>query len=322
MEYLPAFTRHRPATVEEAVRLRAAEPRSFYLAGGTDLIVNVRRGIETPTALIDLGGIAALHGIVDDGAGLRIGAAVPLAELAAHPMVRARHAAVAQAAAAVAGPTHRNYGTVGGNLCLDTRCLFYNQSEWWRHSNDYCLKERGDVCHVAPSGGFCFAAFSGDVAPAMLVMGAEVELAGPNGTRRIALDALYNDDGRAHLTKAPDELLTVVHLPRVDLKSAYEKARVRGAIDFPLAGVAVGLRMAGAKVADLRVAMTGVNPRPMLVEGLADFIGKPLDEAALDRLRDMARAQSKPMKTTTVKPWYRRRVVGNLARRVAAGLGG
>ena len=322
MEYLPAFTRHRPATIEEAVRLRAAEPDSFYLAGGTDLIVNVRRGIERPKALVDLGGIPALHGIAEDGAGLRIGAAVPLADLAAHPMVRARYAAVAQAAAAVAGPTHRNYGTVGGNLCLDTRCLFYNQSEWWRQANDYCLKERGSVCHVAPSGGFCFAAFSGDLAPALLVMGAEVELAGPNGTRRIPLDALYNDDGRAHLTKAPDELMTVVRLPGVDLESAYEKARVRGAIDFPLAGVAVGLRLAGGTVADLRVAMTGVNPRPMMVAGLEAFTGKPLDEAALDRLRDMARAQSKPMKTTTVKPWYRRRVVGNLARRVAKGLAG
>jgi 4-hydroxybenzoyl-CoA reductase subunit beta len=322
MEFLPDFTMHRPTTVEEAVKLRAAEPDALYLAGGTDMVVNIRRGIEQPKALVDLTAVTALHEIAVDAKGLRIGAAVPLEVLAGHPAMTGGYGAVAQAAGAVAGPTHRAYGTVGGNLCLDTRCLFYNQSEWWRKSNDYCLKERGSVCHVAPKGKFCFAAFSGDLAPALLVLGAEVELVSPEGRRRIPLNGLYNDDGRNHLALKPAELLATVHVPApsAGLRSAYEKARIRGSIDFPLAGVAVAIEMAGGKVRTLRAAVTGVNPRPMLVEGTEALVGKTLDDAALDKLREMTRATARPMNTTTTKPWYRRRVIGNLARRVAASL--
>jgi len=324
MEYMPDFRLHRPTTVAEAVKLRASEPASFFVAGGTDLVVNIRRGIQQAKSLVDLSAIEDLHSITVDDEGVHIGAAVSLEILASHDAVARDYAAVAAAAAAVAGPTHRAYGTLGGNLCLDTRCLYYNQSEWWRQSNDYCLKERGDVCHVAPGGNFCFAAFSGDVAPAMLVHEAEIDLVGPQGTRRISLHDLYNDDGQAHLAKQADELLTIVHLPNkmAGIASGYEKARVRGSIDFPLAGVAVALRLIDGKVETLRVALTGVNPRPLLIEKTEGYLGKRLDDAALDRLREQVRSQSKPMRTTTVKPWYRRRVVGNLARRLTARLAG
>jgi len=152
MEYLPDFDLHRPETAEEAVRLKAASANSRYLAGGTDMIVNVRRGIEQPAALIDLTAVGELTDIAAENGGLRIGAGVRLRDLAEHTDIRGRFAAVAQAAASVAGPTHRAYGTIGGNLCLDTRCLFYNQSQWWRESNDFCLKNLGEVCHVAPGG--------------------------------------------------------------------------------------------------------------------------------------------------------------------------
>ncbi len=322
MEYLPSLRLHRPTTVAAAVALRAADAGARYLAGGTDLVVNTRRGIERPTALVDLTAIPELTRIAVDGDGVRIGAAVSLAQLAADPDVARDFAAVAEAAAAVAGPTHRNYGTVGGNLCLDTRCIYYNQSEWWRASNDYCLKHRGTVCHVAPGGNFCFAAFSGDLAPALMVHGATVELHGPEGSRRLALGELYRNDGLDHLTLGAGELLTNVHLPKAvaGVVSAYAKARVRGSIDFPLAGVAVGLRVADRKVARLDVALTAVNPYPRMVGGTDRFAGAPLDDQALDRLRDLVRAQAKPMRTTTTTAWYRRRVVGALARRLAAKL--
>ncbi len=324
MEFMPDFALHRPATVDEAVKLRAAEAGSRFCAGGTDMLVNVRRGIESPTALIDLTGVPGLGEIAETDDGLLIGAAVTLDALARHPAVRRDCPAVAEAAGEVAGPTHRRYGTVGGNLCLDTRCLFYNQSEWWRKSNDYCLKRNGTVCHVAPGGKRCFAAFSGDVAPAMLVSGAEIEIAGPAGTRRVPLTSLYRNDGMNHLTLAPGEMVSVVHLPKpvTGARTGYAKARVRGSIDFPLAGAAVRLRMDGANVAELAVALTGVNPYPHLVRGLEPFVGKPLDDAALDRLRETVRRQAKPMRTTTVKPWYRRRVVGALARKLAVRLAG
>jgi 4-hydroxybenzoyl-CoA reductase subunit beta len=318
MEYLPEFRVHRPATVQEAVRLRAAEAGSAYLSGGTDMVVNIRRGIEKPGALIDLTAVADLNRIWSDADGAHIGAAVALADVAAHAGIVQGYPAVAQAAGEVAGPTHRAYGTIGGNLCLDTRCIYYNQSEWWRQSNDYCLKHIGSVCHVAPGGARCWAAFSGDVAPALMVHGATVDLVGPDGARSIDIAALYCDDGADHLTLKPGELLAAVHLPAsARLPSAYAKSRVRGSIDFPLAGVAVALRMENGVVADLRAAVTAVDPYPHCIDGADAFTGKPMDDAALDKFRDAVRAQSRPMHTTTTAPWYRRRVVGALARRLA-----
>ena len=319
MEFMPELTLARPGTVEEAVRLRAEEGAK-YLAGGTDMVVNIRRGIERPSSLVDLTGVDELTAISAGPDGVDIGAAVPLAELAAHEIVKRDYRAVAEAAGEVAGPTHRNYGTVGGNLCLDTRCLYYNQSEWWRRSNEYCLKHRGEVCHVAPGGKRCFAAFSGDLAPAALVHGAEVTVAGAAGRRRVALDALYRNDGMDHLALEDGELVVALHLPAAKLASGYRKARIRGSIDFPLAGVAASLGMEGGTVAALEIALTAVNPYPHRLKATQKFLGLPLDEDALDSLRDAVRSEAKPMRTTTVQPWYRRRVVGALARRLVAEL--
>ncbi len=319
MEYLPAFELHRPRSVEEAVARSGEGEGARYLAGGTDLVVNTRRGIEAPSAMIDLGEVDELSGIGEVDGGLRLGAGASLDEIANDACVRSRYPAVAEAAGGVAGPTHRQHGTLGGNLCLDTRCLYYNQSEWWRDANDYCLKHRGEVCHVAPKGTLCFAAYSGDTAPALLVHEAEVEIAGPNGRRRAPLATLWRDDGLDHLTLAPAELVVAVYLPppAAGLRSGYEKARIRGAIDFPLAGVALAVAMAGREVAALRLALTAVNPSPRLVTGTEALIGRPLDREAVEALRELARTQARPMGTTTIKPWYRRRVVGALAARLA-----
>ena len=175
---------------------------------------------------------------------------------------------------------------------------------------------------MAPGGKRCFAAFSGDLAPAAMVHGAKIDLIGPVGARRIALSDLYRNDGMDHLTLEAGELITVLHLPKsmAGIPSAYAKSRVRGSIDFPLAGAAVALRMDNRVVGDLRVALTACNPYPQMIEGMDDFAGNPLDGDALDKLRETVRAQAKPMKTTTVAPKYRRRVVGALARRLAAQL--
>lgn len=322
MENMPEFNLHRPVTAAEAVKLKASDATSRYLAGGTDMIVNVRRGIEEPETMIDLTAIVAITEISAEGGGLRIGAGVKLADLAAHADLKRDYPAIAEAAASVAGPTHRQYGTIGGNLCLDTRCLFYNQSQWWRESNNFCLKHKGDVCHVAPGGKRCFAAFSGDVAPAMLVYGAEVDLEGPNGGRTIPLADLYCDDGMDHLALAADELLVSIRLPKpvAGTLSSYEKSRIRGSIDFPLAGCAVRVTMESGELSEIAIALTAVNPYPHLVTGLDDFIGNRLDEDALDKIREIVRSEAKPMRTTTVRPWYRRRVVGALARRLTAKL--
>jgi CO/xanthine dehydrogenase FAD-binding subunit len=182
MDALPEFALVRAATLEEVIGARTRHPDSRLLGGGTDLVVNIRRGILAPPVIIDVNHVAELRAIRADARSLEIGAAVKLAEVAAHQEVMRHYPMLAQAAGFIAGPTHRNMGTVGGNLCLDTRCLFYNQSEWWRAANHHCLKTTGEVCHVAPkSRGVCFATFSGDLAPALLTLNAEVDLAGPAG---------------------------------------------------------------------------------------------------------------------------------------------
>ena len=315
---LPDFHLSGPQSAEEAVAQRAAAPAGRYLAGGTDLIVNMRRGLADADLLIDLSGIAELASLSADETGLHIGAGVTLADLAAHPALK-DFPAIVQAAAAVAGPGHRAAATIGGNLCLDTRCLYYNQSEWWRRSNDFCLKYKGEICHVAPTGDTCRAAFSGDLAPALLVHGAEIEIAGPDGRRRLPLAGLYRDDGAAHLTLTPEELLVAVHLPPGSRPSAYEKIRVRGAIDFPLAGVAVAV-VDNAKPARLNIAVTGTNSRPFLIDGLDDLNAGQLGEAELVRIEKAVQKQVSPVRTTMVAGHYRRLAAATLARRLAARL--
>jgi 4-hydroxybenzoyl-CoA reductase subunit beta len=230
--------------------------------------------------------------------------------------------AVATAALSVGAPAHREAGTVGGNLCLDTRCVFYNRGDWWREANGHCLKYQGEICHVAPTGKRCHAAFSGDLAPALLVHEAQIEICGPGGTRHIALSELYAEDGAAHLRLAPGEFLVRVVLPAEPLPASYAKARARGAIDFPLAGVAVALRTGGRGVEALRVALTGTNARPFLLDGLNALLGAPIDRPWLDRLGKLVEKQVSPMRTTLLAAQYRRRVAASLARRLAAALAG
>jgi 4-hydroxybenzoyl-CoA reductase subunit beta len=316
---LPDFHLARPRDVEAAIAACGEHDGSRFLAGGTDLVVNMRRGLSATALLIDLSGIDELTGVSTSAAGVRIGACVTLAALAAEPCMQ-RYRAIVEAARAVAGPGHRGMGTIGGNLCLDTRCIYYNQSEWWRRANGFCLKHAGDVCHVAPQGTHCHAAFSGDLAPALMALGADVEIAGPAGRRRIALDRLYVEDGKAHLALAPGELVVAVHLPPLAPPSAYDKVRVRGAIDFPLAGVAVALAAANGAVDTLRVALTGTNSRPFLLEGTEGFAGQPIDEVALARLDKLVQKQVQPMRTTSISSHYRRLAAAALAQRLAARL--
>lgn len=318
MEFMPEFSLLKPETAAEAAEMWAANPGAKYLAGGTDLVVNIRRGIETPATVIDLNNVAEMQGVSTSGDGLRLGAAVTLADLADNAQIKSDYRGVAQAASAVAASSHRNVATLGGNLCLDTRCVFYNQSEWWRKSNDYCLKHRGTVCHVAPSGEHCFAAFSGDVAPALVALGATVELVGPDGARDVPLKDIYEDDGRAHLLLKDGEILVAVLVPQAQgATQGYSKARVRGAVDFPLAGVAISLTRDGQNLASLTVALTGTNSKPLLVEGTDAFVGQPLDDDSLEKLVKLLPKQIQPMTSTFTPPGYRRKVIANLTRTLA-----
>lgn len=331
MDALPEFRVINPATLDDVIAARAAHPDSKPLGGGTDLVVNIRRGIVAPPVLIDMTRVAELHAIKADKHSLDIGASVTLTALAEHPGVIKHYPVVAQAASYIAGPTHRNMGTLGGNLCLDTRCIYYNQSEWWREANHHCLKTTGTICHVAPkSRGVCFATFSGDLAPALLTLRADVDIAGPNGRRAVPLEKLYigfarqdvpvtetQGDGKFFLSLRPGEIVTAVRVKNAPgLRSAYDKIRIRRSIEYPVAGVAVALRREGDTLADLRIGFTGTNPRPVLLEGTAALCGGGLDERVFKNLDALVRDQIMPMKTTFTPGHYRRRVAGVLARRL------
>ncbi len=322
MEYLPEFRLLKPATAEEAVAARRDNPAARLLGGGTDLIPNMRRGLIETELVIDVTGIDELGGIAAGDDGLRIGAATTLADLAEEPTVAARYRAIAEAAGSVAGPTHRLMGTVGGNLCLDTRCIFYNQSEWWRVSNAYCLKYQGEICHVVPSSKRCYATYSGDLAAALLLYDAELEVAGGAGRRRMPLAELFVDDGAAHLSLAADEMLVAVHVPVTwrDCASGYGKIRVRESIDFPLAGVAVAARFEGGSIAALRFGLSGTNSIPVLVDASAELGGKSLDEDTLAAIERLIQKQVSPVRTTLIQPQYRRRAIAARARRLVQGL--
>ncbi len=331
MDALPAFELVQPRTLAELVAARAAHPRSRVIGGGTDLMVNIRRGIVAPPVLIDIKNVSELRHIKADADMIEIGAVVTLSELAGHPGVVQHYPVVAQAAGCIAGPTHRNMGTVGGNIALDTRCIFYNQSEWWREANHHCLKTTGTICHVAPkSRGVCFATFSGDLAPALLTLDAEIDIAGPSGQRTIPLANLYigfarqdesvtetRGDGKYFLSLRPGETIVAARARNTpDLRSAYDKIRIRRSIEYPVTGVAVALRRDGDRLIDLRVAFTGTNPRPVRLSGTAALCGGALHDRVFKGLDALVRDQIMAMKTTFTPAHYRRRVAGVLARRL------
>jgi 4-hydroxybenzoyl-CoA reductase subunit beta len=319
---MPEFDLKRPSSIVEAAALLAAEPDARLLAGGTDLLPRMRRGIERPSMLVDLGAVREFARIGFADSGLSLDAGVTLSRLAVDERIARDYTAIAEAARTIAGPGHRSVATVGGNLCLDTRCMFYNQSEWWRAANGYCMKRGGEVCHVAPQGKHCHAAFCGDLAPALLALGAEVELFASRAVRRVPLSELYRDDGAAHLTIARDEVLTrvLVPTPFEALVSGYRKARVRAAMDFPLAGVACALAMRGSAIAELHVALTGTNSRPFSLAGTEGLLGRPVGPDTLSALAKLVQKQVSPMRTTVTQANYRRQVAAVLAQRLLRGL--
>lgn len=315
MNILADFRTHRPATLADAVAALAAEG-AVPLAAGTDLLPNLRRGLGQPAALVDLTGIAGLNTIatLDDGS-LRIGAGATLEAIAEHELIRSAWPALAQAAESVAGPTHRAAASLGGNLCQDTRCIFYNQSEWWRSGNGYCLKYQGDKCHVVVKSDRCYATYHGDVSPALMVLDARVDIVGPSGSRSVAAAEFFREDGAHHLALEQGEVVAAVEVPPArGWKAAYTKVRVRDAIDFPLAGVAVALRREGDKIAGLKVAITGSNSAPLLVP-TDSLVGGGWDAGTAETLGQLVRKTSNVLKTTVTGVGYRRRVLLAVARR-------
>lgn len=312
---LPGFQLLRPRTIDETMGFLAKYPGDTRIvAGGTDLLPSMKQKLFTPPYLLDLRNVSELNGITALDGGVCIGAMTPLSEVEHSPMIRRDYSVLYQAAKTVASPVIRNMATLGGNICLDTRCLWYNQSLLWRKSCGFCLKKDGDLCHVAPGGKFCWATFSGDTPPALLCLDAELEIAGHSGVRRVVLRDFYVNDGIVRLRLSSDEIVTRVFLPAstAGWRGSYQKLRVRGSIDYPLAGVAVTLRIEPRtrRVEDARVAITAVNPAPLLVKDAdAHLIGAIADESLAERIGEMAARTAKPLTTSALTPEYRREMV-------------
>ena len=283
------------------------------LAGGTDLIPSMRQKLFEPEYVLALRGIRELCGIRPQADGtVEIGALTTLRAIERSTYLRQHFPVLTEAASTVASPVLRNMGTLGGNICLDTRCLWYNQSLTWRKGCGFCIKKDGNICHVAPGGTKCWAAFSADTPPALLCLNAEIEIVGPVGARRVALQDFYTGDGESYRLLQPNELVTRVFLPAAsaNYRGVYRKLRVRGSIDYPLAGVAVVVKRSSGHVSDARVALTAVNPAPVLVSKVSEMLsGKTIDEALAEAVGDLAARTAKPLTTSALTPEYRREMI-------------
>ena len=310
---LPQFKLLRPQRIEEAVDLLHKHASNVrVLAGGTDLVPSMQQKLFEPGYVLDIRHIAELKGIREHEESTEIGALTTLTAIEHSELLRRRYPVLTEAAATVASPILRNMGTIGGNICLDTRCLWYNQSLTWRKGCGFCIKKDGDLCHVAPGGTKCWAVFSGDTPPALLCLNAEIEIVGPTGTRRIPLREFYTGIGDNYRKLQPNELLTRVFLPAAtaNYRGVYRKLRIRGSIDYPLAGVAVAIKRANGHVEDARIGITGVNPAPLLVKGVSEKLnGKIMDEALAELVGDLAARAAKPLTTSALTPEYRREMI-------------
>ena len=332
---LPRFQLLIPATVEGATLLlrehRAAEQDAaktgtpgitvMVVAGGTDLYPNMKRRQFTPKTLIALSKAVPTH--ITNGDGVTIGAGATLTAIASDTRVRQRYTALADGALAISTPQLRNMGTLGGNLCLDTRCNWYDQSLFWRMAEGMCMKtDPSVVCRVAPSSPRCLAVASADTVPALLALGASVRVANAAGERVIALADMYREDGISHLTIGRDDIVTEVLLPELDgWRSTYLKLRDRNSFDFPIAGLAAALRLEGGVVREARVAMTAVGSRPMLVDDAARaIIGTRLEDDAIAAAAAAAHKLARPMDNTSGTIAQRKRTVPVLATRALVSL--
>jgi 4-hydroxybenzoyl-CoA reductase subunit beta len=332
---LPRFQLHTPATVIDAALLlreyRAAEQdvaktgtpgiTVMLVAGGTDLYPNMKRRQFTPRTLISLS--TALPRGIHNGTGLTIGAGATLTAVATDTRVLEGYRALAESAIAISTPQLRNMGTIGGNLCLDTRCNWYDQSLFWRMAEGMCMKtDPSVVCRVAPSSPRCLAVASADTVPALLALGASVRVVNASGERVIALADMYREDGINTLTIGRDDIVTEVILPPADgWRSTYLKLRDRGSFDFPILGLAAAVRLEGGVVREARLAMTAVGSRPMLVDAAAAaLVGSRLEDDAIVAAADAAHKIARPMDNTSGTIVQRKKTVPVFARRALASL--
>jgi len=311
MMRLPTFRYHAPKDAAEVARVLAGEgPTAAVVAGGTDLYPNMKRRHQTPKTLVSLRRCHDLRGVQANGS-VRLGPAETLRALERHEGLRARLPALHHAITQISTPILRNMGSIGGNVCLDTRCNYYNQNWEWRRAIDFCLKCEGDTCWTAPSSSICWAVNSSDTVPVLVALEARVTLRSATGERTIPILDLFGADGIHYLTKAPDEVLTSIEVPaQGEARSVYRKVRRRGAFDFPVAAVAARLRTQGGVVTEARIVLNAVGPRPLLCEEAgALLVGQAPTPDLLQEAATRAARLAKPLDNTDHLAMWRKQVV-------------
>lgn len=313
---LPSFKFHQPQTLQEALEIARTCKGDFdYIAGGTDVLPNYKNRLNTRNNVISLTQIKELHVVSEK----RIGALVTLVELEGHPIIRQKYPALAQAAHLIATPLLREAGTVGGNILLDNRCWFFNQSYLWRESKGFCLKAAGDVCLVVPQREVCYATYSADLAPVFMVLDASFHLGGPEGERDVPGSKFFTHDGITRNVKLPEEILTHVNLPQQarEFKAGYKKLRVRDSMDYPVMGTAVALKLNQRTIEGLRVAVTGMETTPVLYDEVTEgFVGDQLTDELIEHISQEVVNQVQAYKNVHFSPQYRKAMVGVFLKRL------
>jgi 4-hydroxybenzoyl-CoA reductase subunit beta len=321
---LPRFEHLQPESLEEALDLLSEHrEEARVIAGGTDLLVSMKHRLLTPGYLLNLKGLE-LDFIEEGKEEVRIGALTKLTDIIKSPLVQEKLPILAQAASYVAAPPLQNMGTLGGNLCLNTRCFFYNQSQFWRQAPPLCFKAGGEMCHVVKGGDHCYSVYQGDLAPVLIALGARAKLARKGGERVIPLLDLYTGQGEEPIALEVGEILTEVEIPApvAPWGGDYQKLRYRGAMDFPLVGVAAVLHLNGGSCAKAKVVLTAVASAPIVVEEASKLLeGQKLEEA-IARAAEAAYEVAHPVANVGSTPLYRRKMVRVMTQRAIAHAGG
>lgn len=317
---LHPYEYHRPAALEEALELLAKHGEdAMPIAGGTDLVPNMKHKLFTPGHLVALRGLPELAGIERVNGDVRIGAAESLAAVAAHPDVTGPFPSLARACADISGPQLRRMGTIGGNICLDTRCTYYNQTYFWREALGFCLKKDGEDCHVVKGGTRCVAAHSADGATALTTLDATLEIAGRDGRRTVGIGDFFTSDGVWNRRMERDEILVgvTIPVPAPGSRFSFQKLRIRDSIDFPLMNLAAaGSFDDDGRVTDLRMVVSGMGAYPRKLGKLAEAaVGNRLDVGVIDAVAQQAFRQSHPLANIPVDTDWRREMVPVLVRR-------
>lgn len=310
---LPKFDYVEPQDIKEASFILLDDPKAKILAGGTDLLVNMKHRVEMPSVIVNIKRISRLDFIIQKKNGaIRIGALTTLKSIYRNPLIEEKLLALTVAASSVGSYHHQSMGTIGGNICQQNRCKYFNQSQWWRSSRPICFKAGGEICHVVNKKGICYSSYSGDMVPALLALNAKVILESKTTKRKISLESLFSGDGKVPLNLQGGEILSEMIIPQEasDGFSTYVKFANRGSIDFPIVGMGLWASMEKKEV---RVFFTAVDRRPVRAKRVEDFLGgRELNEETLEKAADLSSQEASPVKTSLYSPSYKRRMLGRL----------